>query len=183
MTGVQTCALPILFDEFQYNRHQLLQSVEHIVDILRHNKHKHNPKSKLLIENKINFNIPEIEELSKEILASKEYKRLNTFLVYNPIDNVKLYTPEEYIDGQMIFIEGFLIDIKEKVTKKKQTMAFLNVITHLGEKRCILFPFNYAKIKYKLKNNQYIAIKGKIQEKQILISEIWDKENDDRTIR
>jgi len=171
------------FDEFQYNRNQLFQSSNHISTILKKRKQNINPKSRSLINYKINFNISKIKELPKEILASKEYKRLNTFLVYNPIKDVELYTPKDYINGMPIFIEGFLIDIKEKITKRKQTMAILNIITHIGEKECILFPTMYAKLKYKINNNKYVAIKGKVQENKILISDIWDKEKDDKTFK
>lgn len=161
------------FDEFGYNRNTILQSVKNITESLKKNKSKTNSKAKSLFDIKPNFNIIKLEELPNEILASKEFYRLNTYLVYNPLENVDLVTPEE-LEGE-IFIEAYITDIREHITKKKETMAYLNIATNLGQKEAVVFPYTYTVYKKAIKKDTFIAIEGVCEENQILCKKIWQK--------
>lgn len=159
-------------DEFNYNRNTILQSVKNISNIIKKNK-KTNKKAKLLFDSKLNFGIVELKELPNEILASKEFSRLNTYIKYNPLKDIELATPEELV-GE-IFIEGYITDIKEHLTKNKATMAFLNLATNLGQKEAILFPKMYTYFKDSIKKNMFVAIVGFCEEEKIICKKIWKK--------
>ena len=162
-----------VFDEFGYKRNQIIEYSTKISDIIKSNKKAHNPKSKTLFANKTSFKVPDIEELPTDILASKEYDRLNTYLVYNPLKGVELATPEELV-GRII-IEGYLISVREHLTKKGDTMGFLNIATNLGHLELAMWPKNYQSKKDKIKKNTYVGIDGICDEGKIFINNIWEK--------
>jgi DNA polymerase III subunit alpha len=164
------------FDEFGYKRNQIIQYSKAISDQIKKNRKNTNPKAKTLFKKELTLNIPDIEELPEEILASKEYSRLNVYLVYNPLNGGELETPEK-LEGE-IFIEGYLTDIKEHLTKKKKTMAFLSISTNLGQIEALMFPKTYTNNKY-IRKNTYIAIEGRYEDK-LLIKNIWEKKNVNR---
>ncbi len=161
-----------VFDEFGMKRNVIIQSAKNIVKVLAQKKDI-NVKARSLFKSQTNFELAQVEELPQEILAAKEYERLNTYLSYNPIKGVDLYTPDELFGD--IYIEGFLVDIKEHVTKKKATMGILTVATKLGRLEALIFPKLYSEKRNSLRKNTYISIRGRYEDK-LLISNIWMKQ-------
>ena len=66
---------------------------------------------------------------------------MNTYLTHNPLKGIDLVTPER-LEGY-IHIEGYLVGIKEHITKKREAMGFLTIITQLGQIEALLFPRDY----------------------------------------
>jgi len=163
-----------VFDEFMIKRNQILQSANHISELIKGRKKTINKKARLLFENKSTIKLPKVEELPNEILASKEYDRLNVYLVHNPLKGIELETPSEIRQNEELFIEGYLTGIKEHITKRKETMAFLNIATNLGPIEAMVFPSLYRKKQEIIKKNTYIAIVGKFEDK-LLVKDIWRK--------
>jgi len=162
------------FDEFLYKRNQIIQASTTITNKLKSQKKTLNTKARTLFKTETHFDIPNIEELSSEILAGKEYDRLNTYLVYDPLKDVQLVTPEDLTDG-LIRIDGYLINIKEHLTKKQEIMAFLSVATQLGHIEALLWAKQYREKKPILQKNTYISMEGVYTEGKLLINKIWAK--------
>jgi DNA polymerase III subunit alpha len=158
-----------VFDEFGYNRASILSSIS---DIIKYNKVKRNPKLRSLFNNE-GIKIRISDELDERVLANKEYDRLNTYLVYNPLKKMDLLCPEEF--SETMFFEGYISNITERVTKKsKETMATLDVITKLGKIQCLVFPKMYRKNKGNIAIYTYVAIDGRYDGK-VIVSSIWRK--------
>ena len=163
-----------VFDEFGYGRNQIIQSASYISDLIKKSKKSINPKAVSLFNNKPSFNIPVATELPSDVLADKEYERLNTYLKYNPLSGVELETPDE-LKGD-IFIEGYITSLTERITKKEQLMATLNVASNLGPIKTLIFPTLYREKKNILRKNIYVAIRGEYKENNLLAKNIWQKQ-------
>ena len=164
-----------VFDEFQYNRNQIIQSANNISKAMKEKKKVTNKRARMLFDVKPNFNISNIEELPNSILAQKEYNRLNVHLVYNPLRGINLDTPD-VLEGA-IFIEAYIVKVNEHVTKKKATMGMLILETGLGQIEAVVFPRKYSEVTHILRPGTFIAINGIVNEGKIHIKECWRKQD------
>jgi len=163
------------FDEFEFNRNSIIEASVKISDILKKNKSKANPRAKSLFKSKTNFDIKKIEELSDTILANREYKRLGVYLVYDPLQDIELTTPESFEENEEVFVEGYIMSVREHITKKKATMGFINIATKIGEVEGMIFPKTYSEKREIIQPNTYIAVEGIYIEGKIKIKNIWSK--------
>jgi len=166
------------FDEFGFKRNQIIESAEILSDIIKKKKKKTNPKAMMLFDSKPKIHVLDVEELPNKELASREYDRLNTYLVYNPLKGVDLACPDSLEPGTTVFLEGFLMRIKEHVTKKKETMAFFEIATTLGQIEVLVFPKLWRDVNKEISVNMYVAIEGKFEDK-LLATHIWKKKDND----
>jgi DNA polymerase-3 subunit alpha len=167
---VVTLAEAGALDDFRHTRNTLIESAPTIVESLK--SRKTNPKSRSLFEVQTHTKMLELPELPDNVLAIKEYSKLNTYLKYDPLKNVELTTPEE-LKG-LIFIEGFISQFESRITKKKNTIGIITLSTKLGPLEVIIFPKLYLEIKDKVKNNMYVAVEG-VYEDKLIARKIWPK--------
>lgn len=158
-------------DEFGYKRNQIIQSAGSIIEQIK--RDRKDSKTKSLFGKLKEIYIPVVEESAEVDLATKEYERLGTYLVYNPLRGVTLSTPD-LLEGE-IFIEGFITKIETRITKKKNTIAIISFMTHLGPIEALLLPQLFLEQKDNIKQNSYVSISGNYEDK-LIVHKIWKKE-------
>ena len=156
-------------DDFNYSRNAYIIASENIGDKIKNSKI--NKKARTLFEEQTQF-IENIEELPDTILASKEYSRLNTYLIYNPLKDIDLVTPEELLGD--VFIEGFVSKIDTRLTKKKNTIAIVHLSTKLGNIEILVFAKLLSMKRDILQEHSYIAVEGTYEDK-LIARKIWRK--------
>ncbi len=159
------------FDEFKYNRNEIISSIQIISEQLKKDNKK-SSKTKSLFKVNKNINIQKLEELPEDILADKEYDRLGVYIKYNPLNKKDLenYTPEELTES--ISIGGYLREISNKYTKTNKLMGVGNLVTLYGEIEVLFFPSLYEKNKNIIRKGNYIVVEGQYDNK-ILARKVW----------
>ncbi len=133
---------------------------------------------------KDNFKV--VPELSIEELSLREKEALGFFLTHNP-----LLTYKEIIDkkiskkigsightdvGRNLIIAGVVSQLKVIKTKKdNEDMAFLTLFDDSGSMEGVMFPSVYSNLRNKLKQNVIILLKGKVSDRDGMLSILVEK--------
>lgn len=113
---------------------------------------------------------PAFEKVNDNLIENldKEFQVLGLMVSGSPLENYKKEmkevkaVPIEEIQNSKGSIKVFAIikNIKKHITKKGQTMAFVNVYDESSETEIILFPETYLKSSKALKKNHIVVIDG-----------------------
>ena len=143
-------------------------------------------------------NLPKINDFDTEIKGKMEKEMLGIYLTSNPLDNytenikkystvnniqLAQYEEENIRDGQIVTIGGILTEIKQKVTKNNQMMAFVTLEDLYAPIELIVFPKTYADYSHTLFEDNIVLVKGKVNIREeetpkIIVSEILSLEKD-----
>ncbi|SFB87911.1 DNA polymerase-3 subunit alpha [Alkalibacterium subtropicum] len=169
------------FDNLQYNRRTLVESLESILNSV----------------NMSNGNIELFESLAPKIQVKEEYTLEERLKQEFEVTGVYLsgHPTDKFMDTrdskQMIYItdsvqnksQTYIVSIQEikKIqTKRGEPMAFLEVTDASGEATCVLFPDIYRRYSKVLQKNRIFSVKGKAEFKKnkwnILVSQMQDPE-------
>ncbi len=172
------------FDEFGFNRSQLLSVYEKEID-MAHRKNSSIVKGQMdifgdIIEiDRTDDSIPSIPEMKNKYLLEFEKEVLGIYLSGHPLSEyadvleeqitlnlselVELDGESGFIkDGDTINVGGMLIKINEKVTKNENKMAFVEIEDLYDKIEVIVFPNIYRKAEEILKNNSFFLIEGTV---------------------
>lgn len=69
-------------------------------------------------------------------------------------------------DGDRVVIGGILSEVKKKVTKKNEFMAFVNLEDMEAGVECIVFPKSFEKYRHLIEEDSLVIIKGRISIKE-----------------
>ncbi|WP_243129264.1 DNA polymerase III subunit alpha [Hathewaya massiliensis] len=69
-------------------------------------------------------------------------------------------------DGDRVVIGGILSEVKKKVTKKNEFMAFVNLEDMEASVECIVFPKSFEKYRHLIEEDSLVIIKGRISIKE-----------------
>ncbi|MGM0378327.1 MAG: DNA polymerase III subunit alpha [Bacillota bacterium] len=175
------------FDKFKLLRSQLLAIFDKIVDSVHQNSRKNvkgqvslfQTSEKMNSDNIINYNIPEIKELKESVLLKFEKDMLGIYLSSHPfskyrekMDDFNIQTIGEFVqkvegkeekyDSKKVILIGMISDVKKKITKNSNQMAFITIEDSFNEQELIIFPSLYSRVKNVLNPQNPVIIKGKI---------------------
>lgn len=175
------------FDKFKLLRSQLLAIFDKIVDSVHQNSRKNvkgqvslfQTSEKMNSDNIINYNIPEIKELKESVLLKFEKDMLGIYLSSHPFSKYrdkmahfniqtigefvqKVEGKEEKYDSKKVVLIGMISEVKKKITKNSNQMAFVTIEDSFNEQELIIFPSLYSRVKNVLNLQNPVIIKGKI---------------------
>lgn len=178
------------FDSFGYNRMQLLNFYQNILeDILQ--KRKKNVEGQLDLfssdikteEESAMYEIPKVADCTFKEKLKMEKETTGLYLSGHPMgeylkqaqklgavtsnDIVSAFSDIEektafLSDGQKILFAGVVSHKKTKITKNKATMCFLNIEDIYGGIEVILFPTIFEKCRQFLEEDSVVMIQGRI---------------------
>lgn len=176
------------FDAFPQNRNQLLKSYDIIIDNIG-SAEKHTAEGQLSLfceesNQQEDYNYPDYEELDKEVLLSFEKEVAGIYISGHPLEKFReqfeKYTNcssidlkesddeqsvRKHKDGDPCVLCGIITTIKKKFTKKNALMAFVGISDLFGEFEVVVFPKIYEKCHEQIKEDNIVAIVGKINYK------------------
>jgi len=98
-------------------------------------------------------------------------------------DNVSMDSnAQESFDNMQITICGIVTDVRKKITKRNDTMAFVKLDDMYGEAELLVFAKTYEKFKMFLKEEEIIVVKGRLSVKEgdspkIIPEAVWNIDN------
>lgn len=123
--------------------------------------------------------MPEAEEFSPEDKLAFEKEALGVYISGHPLDRfqedierISNAKASDFVideennrakieDGEKIILGGILSFVNKKLTKRMDTMAFAGLEDMSGTVETVIFPQIYEKYRNKLKEGNYVYIRGK----------------------
>lgn len=179
------------FDCISENRAQLLAVYENIIESAQNSARKNIAgqmslfqmnSEEMEIEN-LTGRLPEVSNFPKEILAAMEKEMLGVYLTWHPlnehiehIEKLVTHTSDSLdtdeadsgniTDGMKVTMAGIISGKKMLTTKNNKRMAFLDVEDMYGSFEVIVFPNVYEKCAACLKEDNIVAVKGRLNFKE-----------------
>jgi DNA polymerase-3 subunit alpha len=117
-------------------------------------------------------NAPAVTPFSEKEILEKERELLGLYLSGHPLDRYhaeiervvthRLEELAECRDREQVVVAGWLTGIKMIQTKKNEPMAFLSVEDKSGQLEVVVFPKLFARVRFLLKEDRPILIKGTV---------------------
>jgi len=161
-------------DRFE-ERGQILGNIERLLGFSKTvQREKENGQKSLFAGSTMETNLTltkcaEIDEQQK-LLWEKEF--LGIYISKHPIEDYLpalqdtiTYTNDISDEQSYVSIAGVVSSIKKIITKKQQTMLFVNVEDHTGHIEVIVFPKTLTETYSLWQENNLVAIRGKISDK------------------
>lgn len=187
------------FDSLGTNRATLLASFEGILDMINSDSKRglsgqvnmFDMGGSENLENDAVYSMLKLPEMDKKDLLSQEKDVLGLYVSGHPLDsftneinkysNIKsidLDFDEEtgpnsnLIDGQLVKFIGIVNNVRVKITKNNDIMAFVSLEDLYGEITVIVFPKTYVQYKAVLYEDNIVKVEGRlnIKEDEITIS-------------
>ena len=175
------------FDSFGGTRKQFMTVYVSIMEHIHQDK-KNNMAGQMSLfdfaseEQKEEFDIkmPDVGEYEKEKLLTFEKEVLGIYVSGHPMEEYEgiwrkkitnttsdFYLDEEtgiakVVDGSSVVVGGIIADKKIKYTKNDKVMAFLNLEDLVGNIEVIVFPRDYEKNSFRIKEENKVLIKGRV---------------------
>ena len=179
------------FDCISENRAQLLAVYENIIESAQNSARKNIAgqmslfqmnSEEMEVEN-LTGRMPEVSNFPKEILAAMEKEMLGVYLTWHPlnehierIEKLVTHTSDSLdtdeadsgniTDGMKVTMAGIISGKKMLTTKNNKRMAFLDVEDMYGSFEVIVFPNVYEKCAACLKEDNIVAVKGRLNFKE-----------------
>lgn len=173
------------FDSFGYKRSSLLAVSDSALEYAHEN-------SKINVQGQINLLdlggeeevsdivLPEVNEFPKKIKLSLEKEVLGFYITDHPLSAYKdkisdlasftnlqktELSPEEMdrLDGREVTMVGIISSVSEKMTKKKDLMAFASLEDMDGVIEIIIFPTAYRQYRNLVTSDKAVLVRGKLQ--------------------
>jgi DNA polymerase-3 subunit alpha len=175
------------------NRKQMYENLEILIDYAKISHQKKESGQIGLFENSNNsinqLNLPKTENFNIQEKLSKEKEYLGLFVSSHPLEGLEKYLSRNYHNPSKIKIKdiktekkfiGIINNLKIINTKKNNTkMASFTLQTVSGKIDIIVFPNNYEKLGEKIKEDNFVIVKGKIDLRddnlQVISEDILEK--------
>lgn len=179
------------FDCINENRAQLLAVYENIIESAQNNAKKNiegqislfQINSDELETENLHGRLPDVTNFSKEILAAMEKEMLGVYLTWHPLNEYvqrieKIVTltsdgldtddaaASGITDGMKVSMAGIISGKKMLTTKNNKRMAFLDIEDMYGSFEVIVFPNVYEKYAGCLKEDNIVAVNGRLNFKE-----------------
>lgn len=178
-------------DSFGIHRAQLIANLDDLLERVQKKKKLQDDLQIRLfddLEGEINneFDWIEVRTFTQLELLQKEKETTGMYLSGHPLalykEVLERYVTHSYEElsslneGTQVIIGGMLLDTKQILTKKGQTMAFAKLETENNELELVIFPDVFKKYQSLLSNEHGILILGKINQTEdipkIIVSKI-----------
>lgn len=128
-------------------------------------------------------NLPDLKEFPKEVLLSiekeilgiyisghplepyeetlKKVSNINTSEIHSDLDE-EILESKSHKDGKKVKIGGIISENKNKITKNNNMMSFVKLEDMYGTIECIVFPRQYEKYNYLIKEDELIIVEGRL---------------------
>ncbi len=176
------------FDSLGANRNSLLCSFEKILDMISSDNRKSISGQTSLFGEEVSqenlYSIENVEELPKKQLLSYEKDMLGLYVSGHPLesyrDTINKYSnissldfvvsdeensdveSSKLVDGQFVKFIGIVSEVKKKVTKNNDIMAFLTIEDLNGSISVIAFSKTYESYKELIFEDNVVKIEGRI---------------------
>ena len=181
------------FDSLEPNRNTLLCSYEDVLDTVSNDQRRALSGQVNLFETSTDakeetlYRLTPQKELEKKILLSMEKEVLGLYVSGHPLDNLiseienystikssDLYLVEDeegnvstnLQDGQNVRFIGIISNVKTKITKNNEMMAFVDIEDLEGTISAIAFPKTYAGYKNVIFEDNIVKVEGRLNVKE-----------------
>jgi DNA polymerase-3 subunit alpha len=181
------------FDSLESNRHRLMEGYEAIVDMAQKmSRERASGQFNLFGQtsesayNKTEQALPDVPEWDRDDILSYEKETLGFYITGHPLlkyqENLSLITDTDSAtlnnrkDGSEVAVAGVVSSVREVITKKKDTMAYVIIDDMKGLFTVIVFPDLYHGSEFTINSDEPIYIKGKVdagdEDIKVIASEI-----------
>lgn len=179
-----------VFDSLGHKRSQLLSVFEKRVDAASDNR-KHNVEGQISLfdfgneEETVNEALPypDIEEFSQKKMLSMEKETIGFYVSGHPLNEYRdkldrLSTHhaidfsqaedeadenlKDIKDGDKVTICGIISELKTKITRSNQMMAFIGLEDMTGKLEALVFPLIYKNVKPYISEDAIVVVSGRI---------------------
>ncbi len=204
-----------VFDSLEPNRNTLLCSFEDVIDTISADQKRALSGQLNLFESPQSakeeslYQLRPQKELDKKVMLSMEKEVLGLYVSGHPLEsfigdidsisNIKSTDLDvaldeegniqtELQDGQLITLIGIIANVKTKITKNNDIMAFVEIEDLYGSIRFLAFPKIYQGYKNVLIEDQVVKVSGRINVKEDEITvvmtriEMYDHKKEEETI-
>ncbi len=172
-------------DSFEYKRGRMLA---HLEDLLTFNKEQSKDTAQVSLfsatDGHNSLSLPEAEEAPMTDLLRWEKELLGLYVSGHPLDPFKerlverrqnVASAKKCFSGLETVVAGILSEVKLFTTKKGDKMAFIKLSDYDDTIEAVAFPKTYAKYKDILVQENCVAFKGKVKDRNGEKSFIIDK--------
>ncbi len=184
------------FDNLEPNRNTLLHSYENILDIINSDNKKalrgqinmFENNDEVISDESLYRLIPQ-KELEKKYLLAMEKEVLGLYISGHPLDNLlediknvsninsvdllldgeneeEVYAKSNSLDGKSVRFIGIISNLRTKITKNNEIMAFITIDDLEGSISTIAFPKTYAGYKNIMFEDNIVKVDGKVSVKE-----------------
>ena len=163
------------FDCFPQNRHQLMSSVDKLLDAAQTEYNRSSSGQLDLFggedDDTEEVVFPDVEEYEYMQKLMYEREMIGLYISGHPADGLVSRAPEDccYVadalsmpDGRALSVLGLVTSLRKHTTKAGRSMAFLQLEDSSGSMECILFPELYDSCSRTLKQGELMLIRGRI---------------------
>lgn len=175
------------FDSLGGNRRQYMQVYEQMIDDVVAEKKKANDSQMTIFDmmpaeekKSMTRKLPPVDEYDKEMILQMEKEVLGIYISGHPLDDVKdvwkknvsatafdfSYQEDQegsvVTDKQQVRIGGIISSINQRLTKKKETMAILEIEDLTGSVEVMVFPKAFERLKSQIKPDSLVFISGHV---------------------
>ncbi len=184
------------FDNLEPNRNTLLHSYENILDIINSDNKKalrgqinmFENNDEVISDESLYRLIPQ-KELEKKYLLAMEKEVLGLYISGHPLDNLlediknvsninsvdllldgeneeEVYAKSNALDGKSVRFIGIISNLRTKITKNNEIMAFITIDDLEGSISTIAFPKTYAGYKNIMFEDNIVKVDGRVSVKE-----------------
>lgn len=160
---------------FPQNRHQMLMSVDKLLD-KAHDEYNRNVSGQLDLfggesDSTADFIYPATEEYTHSQILALEKEMIGLYVSGHPADEFIQNSPEDCMfisdalgmpEGRTISVIAVIAGRKVHVTKKGDSMAFVQAEDSTAAIECLVFPEVFRSCMRELTNGEVLLIRGKI---------------------
>ncbi|MCX7634573.1 MAG: DNA polymerase III subunit alpha [Syntrophales bacterium] len=168
------------FDAFGHTRRSLWESFDYyLTALLKRQKEKQSAQISLFDfggdrddDDDKDEVIPDVPEWEHRELLAFEKETLGFYITGHPLRRFRDYLPRvvtadsaslsHKVDKETVILAGVVFDIQEKITKKKEVMAYVTLEDLQGSVNLILFTDVYRRFSELLKSDEPLLIRGTV---------------------
>ena len=185
------------FDSLESNRHRLMEGYDTIVEVAqKRSRDRESGQMSVFGQSSSAIDeteptLPDVPEWDRDDILSYEKEMLGFYITGHPLlkyqDTIKLVVDtystniNNKSDGSIVSVAGVAISVREVMTKKKETMAYITLDDMKGLISVIVFPDLYSSALFTINSDDPIFLKGKIdagdEDCKIIASEISSLED------
>jgi DNA polymerase-3 subunit alpha len=166
------------FDSLETNRHRLMEGYDTIVEVAqKRSRDRESGQMSIFGQSSTSIDVteptlPDVAEWDRDDILSYEKEMLGFYITGHPLlkyeDTIKLvvdtYSTDliNKRDESTVSVAGVTSSVREVMTKKKETMAYIQLDDMKGLMSVIVFPDLYHSSLFTINSDEPIFIKGKI---------------------
>lgn len=175
------------FDSLQYNRREMLESLDNILSNIQHKRNTNiDGQIDFFDSSSTNITIKKYDEFDKKTLQKQEKEVIGFYLSGNPLDEYKsivvnnnfdniadiLNDDIKYSENRKVKILVNFENFKKKTTKNNDIMAFAEIADTTSACEMIIFPKTFALYNHMIIAEKPMVITGRISIKDDVSKQI-----------